>query len=107
MTTKGFYNTVYLKSEKIKLATQKALAQEDKVYLMFLEHPGQKFTPTEVHEKLGGERFGRFTSVHRCLSNLTDKGLIEKMDMMVPGPYGKPNHTWRLSPVSGSQGSLF
>ena len=105
--TEKFYNTIDLQGERLRIARKSVKNQEDKVFIFFADRPGQLFTPTELHEGLGGEKFCRFSSIHRSLSNLTDAGWLEKTGQMRESRYNKPNHTWRLNQPEEKQMGLF
>lgn len=91
----SFFNTISLKGEELKEATEKAMVQEDMV--LFIMCDGQEYTPFEVQE-IYNRIFSPvpITSIRRAITVLTDKGKLEKLDEMKEGNYGKPNHKWRL-----------
>ena len=43
------------------------------------------------------------TSVRRAISNLTAAGVLVKLDLVVDGPWGRPEGLWSLP----AQGGLF
>ena len=92
-----YYNTTNLTGADLVEATQKAGAQEEVILAFFKAKKIEKFawSPSEVWEACF---FGRcpLTSVRRAMTNLTNQGKLERMDEQKKGPYGRPEHYWRL-----------
>ncbi len=90
--TSYFYNTVGLTNPRLQKQIEKAKSQEDKIYAIFKAYPKKHFTSRDI-EKIVKILL---TSVHRCLSNLTNNGYIVRTNEKVEGIYGVTNGTWKL-----------
>lgn len=91
----SFFNTINLKGEELKVATQSCSKQEERI--LELMKNGIAKTPSEVWEKYN-KTFSPvpITSIRRAMTCLTEKGKLEKLDEMKEGNYGKKNHKWRI-----------
>lgn len=98
----ALYKTVPVTRDQEK----RALNQEERI-LKFCQFMGPDawFRIDEIHTKCFTERTP-ITSVRRAVTNLTDKGLLEKSgdDALVSGPHGMSVHRWRLAPEPGQLG---
>lgn len=86
-----FHNTIHLTGEQLSDALRTAILQDHKVYVI-MQHL-QTATPSQVHACFPGVLL---TSVRRSMSNLTHAGKLEKTAVLRDGPYGKPEHVWKL-----------
>ena len=78
---------------------RKAVEQEAAVLAFFRSNPGA-WSPSQVHALVFGPRVP-LTSTRRAISNLSDPDRwpsppLTKTDMRIDGPFGRPEHTWRL-----------
>ncbi len=92
-----FYNTISLQGEDLEKAKEDCKKQEDRIYLLF--RMNEKMNPTMINwlsVKVFDEPILR-ASLSRSLTNLVKSGKIIKTNDLVPGPYGKPEHVWRLA----------
>lgn len=92
---KHYYNTNDLNSKELQAAIKSNAAQQDKVLELFSLNPGVSIATFQVREMLMPN--APHTSAQRCITNLTDVGLLQKTDDYVQGPYGKKVHTWKLA----------
>ena len=91
-----FYNTTHLRGVELRVRRANAEQQYDAVKELFVDNPEAKLSREDVGRLvLPGSPV---TSAGRCLCNLTDDGILEKLgdDHMVMGEYGMKIHTWRL-----------
>ena len=91
-----YYNTNHEEGLELEHSARKARAQEDAVLRFFAERPGEKFSREEVNARALPE--APYTSAQRAITNLTDDGLLEKLNEadMVRASTGKKVHRWRL-----------
>lgn len=73
----------------------RARRQDGAVLAFFRARPGERFTPSRVHEYFPQ---WPLTSIRRSLTNLTGRGLLthHKADRR-PGPLGAKESTWSLA----------
>ncbi len=91
-----YYNTNREEGEVLAASIDKAQRQQARVLAFFQAHPERNFTRDYINLMvLPG---APYTSVQRCLSNLTQEGKLRKTRHMVIGPWGKKVHTWVLTP---------
>lgn len=96
----SFYNTTGESGAQLEQYRGKAGAQELEVWRWFKDRPGKHFSPWEVQAAcLPGVPI---TSVRRAITNLQQKGKLEKTPFKKSGPYHRPSLTWRLA-GSGSR----
>ena len=88
-----YYNTNNEEGQELLTSRVNATKQEDIIYLLF--DNDSYFSPDMIKTLLVQDY--PITSIRRALTNLTDKGLLEKTDKMVMGKYGKKTHTWKLA----------
>lgn len=101
----SYHNTTGLEGNALHERIEQADSQEERVQTFFEHRPGAHLTPFEVQKKiLPGVPI---TSVRRALTNLTERGVLEKTDQMREGRFGQPNHTWTLAAEVGEQRVLF
>ena len=91
-----FYNTTHLRGDELKKRKISADGQCRAILDFFKGNPQGLFTPFEVQTYTGMEKTP-ITSIRRALNTLTSEGLIIKTEIMRPGEYGMPNHTWKLA----------
>jgi len=90
-----YYNTTDLVGDDLAERIANAASQENKVRRFFEAHPEKRFTPFEVKDAVF--EGVPITSVRRAITNLTDEGVLEKLDNKRDGEFGEPNHLWQLN----------
>jgi hypothetical protein len=91
----SFFNTINPKGEELTQARETLSKQEQRV--LQIMRGKESMTPFEVIVTYN--RWFKpipITSIRRCMTVLTEKGRLEKLDEMKEGNYGKPNHKWRI-----------
>lgn len=94
-----YWPTTPLTREEAIGALHVAKLQDEAVLAIFRRLHGQALTPSQVH-RIGVEHGGRqwlITSVRRSITNLTDDGVLQRLDALRRGPHGKPEHVWTLT----------
>lgn len=93
----SFHNTISLKGNELKQAEVKARAQED--YVLEYFDATVQLTAENVHYGLKFEGAispnTPLTSIRRAITNLCNRGKIEKLNEMRMGSMGKPIHLYR------------
>jgi len=76
---------------------QSAISQDEAIRSLF--ESGNEFTPSQVHHTLTRQRIispkTPLTSIRRGINTLTKAGYLEKMDKVITGDFGMPEHYWR------------
>lgn len=92
---KDFYNTINAEGVLLELARAATEKQDVRIEAIF-KHKGAS-TPAEIHS-LYVKLFGDcpLTSIRRSITNLTERGVLEKTEIMRQGSYGKPNYVWKM-----------
>jgi len=90
-----YYNTNRETGATLARSQVRAKNQEETVLAFFRANPKKRFTRVQVNDKaLPGKMY---TSVQRCISNLTSKGFLRKNNLTQICPStGKKVHTWKL-----------
>ena len=101
MAAVHFHNTARLTGARLVAAARAAKGQDAAVLDVF-RAAGVPLSPSQVHARMPGRTL--LTSVRRSISNLTDAQALVKLDRLVDGPFGKPEHCWALP---AGQGELF
>ena len=93
-----YYPTTPLTAAQMAEAIATAEQQDAAVVAIFRRHAGQMLTPSRVWEigRAHGSRW-LLTSVRRSITTLTDDGVLVKTPVTAIGPYGRPEHAWRLA----------
>ncbi len=94
MTVPAYYNTNHESGKVLKASQIKAHTQQQKILEFFQENPELSWSREEINNLFPA---WPYTSVQRCLTNLTKLGKLKKLDQMVEGKYGKQVHTWTLA----------
>jgi len=100
-----YHNTTNIKGEELQEATSRALTQDECVLAYFHKYDNLGATPERVlrhfkiMEKLSERRWHNtpIVSIRRSFSNLKNKGLIRKTDLMIMGDYGRKVYVWELN----------
>ena len=79
---------------------RKAREQEERVLAFFRANQGA-WSPSQVHQRVFSDRVP-LTSVRRAMTNLSDADRyptppLRKTEERVDGPFGRPEHLWRLA----------
>lgn len=94
----AYHNTTATTGPTLDRYESTAAAQEREIAALFRRlsrcNPGRLLTPSYVHELL--HTTAPLTSTRRAITNLTNRGVLEKTAHQRPGPYGRPEHCWRL-----------
>lgn len=93
---KTFYNTTHEHGDTLTASRTQAARQDDQILSLFISNPQALFAPHEVQRELNVS--WPLTSIRRSMTNLTDRGCLEKTGQMRAGTFGKQVHTWRLVP---------
>jgi predicted component of type VI protein secretion system len=92
----SYHVTTVLSAVEIDLFTQAASKQDEKVLAFFRANPHLSFSPSDVWRTAFTDTTP-ITSVRRAMSNLTEAGLLVKIENVTKtGLYGKPEHLWRV-----------
>ena len=99
-----FHNTTKETGATLAQSTSKALTQDECVLAYFKNYDNLGATPERVlrhfkiMETLSDSKWHNtpVTSIRRSFSNLKQRGLIYKTDLMIMGDYGKEIHVWKL-----------
>lgn len=92
----SYYNTNEEEGRTLQESQSRALRQEDLIEDLFRRNPWVALTPCEVWSLLF-HGSTPITSVRRAITNLTDRGILEKTGKMCMGVFGKRVHTWTLA----------
>jgi hypothetical protein len=94
-----FYNTIHLEGDEKKEVEAKFSKQELEIISVF-KRVKTILTPFDVQRYYEENNPAvPITSIRRAMTNLTEKGKLEKLSKehgMKDGNYGKPNHYWKL-----------
>lgn len=102
----AYHVTVPLPRVEREARGRRAAHQDELVLEYFRAHPGEAFSPEQVHAAVLPN--APLTSVRRAITNLTGRALLEKTDDTVLGKYRHRIHTWRLArPCPQHQERLF
>lgn len=92
----SYYNTTK-QTPPESLAYRKIAQTQDGAILKFFErHPRQHITPSEVRQWVYHNTVP-ITSVRRSMNTLTNDGKLVKTEKQKTGPYGRPEHCWKLA----------
>lgn len=106
MASKGtFYNTIAEPPQDLQTSRRAVDKQENIILSWFKGHPHSRCTPFEIHDQVLPA--APITSVRRALTNLTDSGLLEKLDSQKVERWGKRNYEWRLAERPAVQMEMF
>lgn len=94
MTRESYYNTTRSAGRDLGDYERTAQGQELAV-AEFYRQRRTPASPSEVHRALATR--APLTSIRRAITNLTRRGVLEKLDDQVPGPYSRPEYLWRYA----------
>ena len=90
----SYHNTTNIDGTRLDQFEEKAKSQDEKI-LEWFEYSEGAYSPSKINDRVFASSVP-LTSVRRALSNLTKAGLLVKTDRQVKGPYGRPEHLWKL-----------
>lgn len=90
----SYYNTTNQAGDQLKEYQGKAGKQAQTILDYYARLKGNPASPSQCHEVLF-DSSTPLTSIRRCISDLTEEGLLEKTETQVKGLYGRPEHLWR------------
>ena len=101
----SYYNTTNENGATLKESRKKAKTQDELVLEYFKNYDNLGATPERVlrhfkiMETLSESKWHNtpITSVRRSFSNLKNKGLIKKTELLIEGDFGKNIHVWKLA----------
>jgi len=101
----SYYNTNKEKGTALKESRKKSKTQDELVLEYFKNYDNLGATPERVlrhfkiMETLSESKWHNtpITSVRRSFSNLKNKGLIKKTEVLIEGDFGKNIHVWKLA----------
>ena len=101
----SYYNTTNENGATLKESWKKAKTQDELVLEYFKSYDNLGATPERVlrhfkiMEKLSESKWHNtpITSIRRSFSNLKNKGLIKKTEVLIEGDFGKNIHIWKLA----------
>lgn len=102
MSAAKFYNTIAAGRLDLEKYARTAGTQNERVLALFEHYPRHAFAPSQVRQCVFGGSVP-ITSVRRSINTLTADGKLEKLDELAPGPWGKPEHLWRLFHRTGGE----
>jgi predicted transcriptional regulator len=90
----NYYNTTSLSGNELLREVSGARNQDEIILSFFKENPTSELTPFNVLSLC--KMNCPITSIRRSMTNLTNKGFLEKTENKKLGEYGKKNYTWKL-----------
>lgn len=90
----SYHPTVALPLAQVWDRTVQARRQDDQVLDWWRQHPTHIYTAEEVHKYMNPN--WPLGSTRRALSNLKERGHLERLSRTVPGSLGHPAHLYRL-----------
>lgn len=90
-----YHNTTETSGKQYQIFESKAATQDARVEAYFRQYSALTFTPSEVQRAVLFD--APLTSARRAISNLTAAGILVKTDTQRAGPYGRPEHAWKLA----------
>jgi hypothetical protein len=101
----SYYNTTNENGATLNESRKKAKTQDELVLEYFKNYDNLGATPERVlrhfkiMETLSESKWHNtpITSVRRSFSNLKNKGLIKKTELLIEGDFGKNIHVWKLA----------
>jgi len=91
----SYHNTTHSTGSELDQYEAKAKTQEDRIMDWFKSQSRGYCSPALIHAQVFHQSVP-ITSVRRAMTNLANAGELEKTDLQVKGPYGRPEYTWKL-----------
>lgn len=98
-----YYNTTNETGSDLARYRAKAGSQEEQILDWFEKHPTSSAAPSYFTRKIAAP----ITSIRRAMTDLTKSGALQMTNVKIVGPWGRSEHTWRLSVPGEPQGDLF
>ena len=100
-----YHNTTNENGATLQESQKKAKTQDEMVLEYFKNYDNLGATPERVlrhfkiMETLSESKWHNtpITSIRRSFSNLKNKGLIKKTELLIEGDFGKNIHVWKLA----------
>jgi hypothetical protein len=93
----NYHNTTNQKGKILDNFKAKASFQDDIIMEWFKANKGKEVSTDDIWINLFDPSVVPQTSIRRSITNLTSKGLLEKLDKQKIGIYGRPVYLWRLN----------
>lgn len=90
----SFHNSTNETGQTLAAYRQSAMKQEEAVLALFRARR-LPMSPSEVWRHYGAD-LTPLTSIRRAMTDLTEAGLLERLEVKVEGHYGRPEHLWKL-----------
>ncbi len=90
--TEAYYNTNSLSGEALK--ERRKVTGKQNLKVLEIMRNLKEATPSKVHDYI--LTASPLTSIRRALSTLTDDGYLVKTEEPKIGPFGHPEHVWKL-----------
>ncbi len=90
--TEAYYNTNSLSGEALK--ERRKVTGKQNLKVLEIMRNLKEATPSKVHDYI--LTASPLTSIRRALSTLTDDGYLVKTEEQKIGPFGHPEHVWKL-----------
>jgi len=91
-----FFNTNQTTDEVLPERRKAAITQQDIILEIYQRI--EKATPSRIHFIYQNyRRNAPITSIRRAITNLTSEGHLIKTKETAPGPYGQPEHFYKLN----------
>lgn len=94
MTRHHFHNTTESRGAELARFELEAATQDEAVAAVYRKHAPFGLSPSQCHRALGTK--APLTSIRRAITNLAKAGVLVKTGEQVRGPFGKPEHRWKL-----------
>jgi hypothetical protein len=101
--TKPFYNTINLTTNELKVENAKAKGLENTIEVVFKTSHKLEFSGWQMKhflEKMLYNQKVNLNSVRRSMTNLKNKGVLTKTEILVMGDEGKNEHLYKLTSKS-------
>ena len=92
----SYHNTTNQKGEILDDFKAKASNQDDIILNWFKANKGKEVSADDIWINLFDTSVVPQTSIIRSITNLTSKGLLEKLDKQKMGIYGRPVYLWSI-----------
>jgi hypothetical protein len=90
-----FFNTNQTPEAVLPERRKAAITQQDIILEIYQRM--KKATPSRIHGIYQNYRKAPITSIRRAITNLTSEGHLIKTKETAPGPYGQPEHFYKLN----------
>jgi len=93
-----YHNTSEVSGQVLDKYERKAKTQDELIMAFIKLGVRINWTPSEIeaHVRYMYDKHWPITSIRRALSNLTKRGLLQKLNTQRNGPHNRPEHCWSL-----------